>query len=124
MSNRLTLEQINAGKTPKGGWSKAQLAEWGVPWPPAKGWQQKLIAGETFPAPAIKESLIRPGVDAHDLLRQVVVAVINANHAADLHAFPDVLEYFGSHADEVPDNAYGPTTRHLFAPMPKDHVTV
>ncbi|WP_143004309.1 hypothetical protein, partial [Bifidobacterium breve] len=23
--------------------TKAQLAQWGVPWPPSKGWRQKLV---------------------------------------------------------------------------------
>lgn len=59
-------------------------------------------------------SLIRTGVSAHKLLHDAVMAVINANHAADLYAYPDVMEYFGS---EVPADrdAFGPSTRDLFA---------
>lgn len=37
-----TDEQIEAAKTPNGGWTRAQLAEWGVSWPPQKGWRSKL----------------------------------------------------------------------------------
>jgi hypothetical protein len=37
---------IDAARSPRGGWTKAQLAEWGVPWPPPKGWRRALIAGE------------------------------------------------------------------------------
>ena len=37
-----TPEQIEAARTPKGGWTRAQLAEWGVSWPPSKGWRAKL----------------------------------------------------------------------------------
>lgn len=33
---------VEAKKTPNGGWTKAQLAEWGVPWPPPKGWRKNL----------------------------------------------------------------------------------
>ncbi|MEM8526409.1 MAG: hypothetical protein AAGG68_17335 [Bacteroidota bacterium] len=40
---RLTLEQIMEAQTPNGGWTKAALAKWGVPWPPPKGWKKKLI---------------------------------------------------------------------------------
>jgi len=29
---------IMAKRTPKGGWTRADLARWGVPWPPPKGW--------------------------------------------------------------------------------------
>ncbi|MEU9197730.1 hypothetical protein [Streptomyces hundungensis] len=35
--------EIEAAKTSKGAWTRAQLAEWGVPWPPPKGWKDELI---------------------------------------------------------------------------------
>lgn len=35
--------EIEASKTPKGGWTKQQLAAWGVEWPPVKGWKRRLI---------------------------------------------------------------------------------
>lgn len=38
-----TVEEIEAARTPAGGYTQAQLAEWGVPWPPPKGWRQRLI---------------------------------------------------------------------------------
>lgn len=41
-----TEAEIEAARTAKGGWTKAQLAKWGVPWPPPKGWKQRLIALE------------------------------------------------------------------------------
>lgn len=44
-SRVVTAEEIEAAKTPKGAWTRAQLAQWGVPWPPPKGWKQALIAG-------------------------------------------------------------------------------
>lgn len=39
-----TASQIDAARTPKGGWTKATLAGWGVSWPPPKGWRERLIA--------------------------------------------------------------------------------
>ena len=39
---RLTEAEIEAGRSPRGGWTRAQLAEWGVPWPPPKGWRRRL----------------------------------------------------------------------------------
>ena len=39
-----TAAEIEAARTPAGGWTKAQLAAWGVPWPPPKGWRQDLAA--------------------------------------------------------------------------------
>jgi hypothetical protein len=37
-----TAEEIEAGRSPAGGWTRAQLAQWGVPWPPPKGWKARL----------------------------------------------------------------------------------
>lgn len=42
----LSEEDIEAGRTATGGFSRAQLAAWGVPWPPPKGWKQDLLARE------------------------------------------------------------------------------
>jgi hypothetical protein len=39
-----TAEEIEAAMTPAGGWTKAQLAEWGVAWPPQKGWKKRLLS--------------------------------------------------------------------------------
>ena len=38
-------EEIEAKKTANGGWTRETLAQWGVPWPPPKGWKKKLEAG-------------------------------------------------------------------------------
>lgn len=29
-------------KTQNGGWTRETLAEWGIPWPPPKGWKKHL----------------------------------------------------------------------------------
>lgn len=42
---RLTKDEIEAGRSLKGGYTKKQLAKWGVPWPAPKGWKKKLLAG-------------------------------------------------------------------------------
>ena len=42
---RISPEEIEAGKSARGGWTRRQLAELGVPWPP-KGWKRALIKGE------------------------------------------------------------------------------
>jgi hypothetical protein len=39
-------ELIEMAKTAQGGWTREQLAAWGVPWPPPKGWKQSLINNE------------------------------------------------------------------------------
>lgn len=45
-----TPEMVEQMKTARGGWTKAQLAEWGVQWPPPKGWRKELAARGTPPA--------------------------------------------------------------------------
>ena len=35
---KITREWIHAHKTPRGGWTSAQLAVIGVAWPPTSGW--------------------------------------------------------------------------------------
>ncbi|MGA5499457.1 hypothetical protein ACPCSP_34685 [Streptomyces cinereoruber] len=36
-------EEIEAARTPAGGWKRDQLAAWGIPWPPPKGWKDELV---------------------------------------------------------------------------------
>jgi hypothetical protein len=44
---RLTPEEVEAGRSPAGGgFTRAQLAEWGVPWPSPAGWLRALLRGE------------------------------------------------------------------------------
>jgi hypothetical protein len=43
---RLTREEVEAGRSPAGGFTRAQLAAWRVPWPPPSGWLQALLRGE------------------------------------------------------------------------------
>ncbi|MEU4178025.1 hypothetical protein [Streptomyces sp. NPDC026589] len=37
-------DEVAAAQTPDGGWTKKQLAEWGIPWPPPHGWRRYLEA--------------------------------------------------------------------------------
>lgn len=61
---RLSEEQIEAGRSPKGGWSRKQLAEWGVSWPPSKGWKRRLL-GWDDPKPAVRWIEIRSRFGGH-----------------------------------------------------------
>lgn len=40
-----TPAEIEAARSPAGGWTRATLAGWGVPWPPPKGWKWALEHG-------------------------------------------------------------------------------
>ena len=40
----ISKEEIEAARTENGGWTREQLAKWGVPLPTPKGWKKKLEA--------------------------------------------------------------------------------
>jgi hypothetical protein len=42
MIGRLSPEEVEAGRSARGGFTRAQLQEWGVSWPPRKGWLKRL----------------------------------------------------------------------------------
>ncbi|MFI9588340.1 hypothetical protein ACIHCQ_42665 [Streptomyces sp. NPDC052236] len=42
MSDLPSPKEIEAARTDKGAWTRDQLAAWGVPWPPPKGWKDEL----------------------------------------------------------------------------------
>jgi hypothetical protein len=46
--------EIERAKTPAGGWTRKQLAAWGVAWPPPKGWRRALESqpGQGKPSPS------------------------------------------------------------------------
>lgn len=44
-AQKISAEEIEAARTPHGGFTKKTLAGWGVPWPPPSGWKKNLIAG-------------------------------------------------------------------------------
>jgi hypothetical protein len=44
-----TREEIFMKRTKNGGWTAATLANWGIQWPPVRGWINRLIAGTLLP---------------------------------------------------------------------------
>ena len=59
----LTPAEIEAGRTAKGGFTRAQLAAWGVAWPPVKGWLSQLTK-EPVPDKPVRAVVIDPDVAA------------------------------------------------------------
>lgn len=51
---RITRAEIEAQKTANGGWTKKTLDQWGVPWPPKKGWKADLIKNGVRPIPGLQ----------------------------------------------------------------------
>lgn len=46
LSPLVTRDELEKARTANGGYSRRQLEEWGVPWPPPKGWKQVLLTPE------------------------------------------------------------------------------
>ncbi len=40
--DRDNVQRVKDGVSPRGGYTRTQLAEWGVPWPPPRGWRRQL----------------------------------------------------------------------------------
>lgn len=59
MKITLTKELLDAAKTARGGYTKAQLALLGVAWPPARGWTAALIGRQV--ERDVAERLLRGG---------------------------------------------------------------
>lgn len=43
---QLSAEEIEAARSPAGGWTRETLSAWGIPWPPPAGWRQALLRGQ------------------------------------------------------------------------------
>ena len=39
----ITEEEIVSKQTAAGGWTRKQLARWGVPWPAPSGWKKRIL---------------------------------------------------------------------------------
>lgn len=46
-----TAAEIEAAKTPRGGWTRETLAQWGVDWPPPNGWRERLTGNHPIEKP-------------------------------------------------------------------------
>lgn len=44
----VTEQEIEAAWTPAGGWTRQQLAAWGLPWPPPRGWKDELLRRRAY----------------------------------------------------------------------------
>ena len=48
---RVTLEEVLAKRTPRGSWTRRQIEEWGLEWPPTAGWIKRLTGDENARVP-------------------------------------------------------------------------
>lgn len=95
---QISAEEIEAAKTPNGGWTRVTLEAWGVPWPPPKGWKDALLGGE-----AIVERESAPDSIEAKLLHDVVLAVINAGHGPLLNEVEGINAFYNSELPKVSD---------------------
>lgn len=52
----ISEEEILAARSPKGAWTRKTLAEWGVPWPPPRGWKDCILAHGVPYQPELNET--------------------------------------------------------------------
>lgn len=104
---QLTLEQIEAGKSLKGGWTAKTLASWGVPWPPPKGWKEALLTGSAMPEAQIKEEVERtPEVMLDDL----VITLISMGKGDIVTGIEGLTDYYGGRVpspEEIAESQIG-----------------
>lgn len=104
---KLSAEEIDAARSAKGGFDRATLAAWGVPWPPPMGWRQMLIDGAPIPQPGVdgvSATAVKPSACPEaKLLHQVVMAVIEAGQGDILKGIHDLNVYYGSELPTVAD---------------------
>jgi hypothetical protein len=86
---KLTREEIMAKKTPAGGWTKETLAQWGVSWPPPKGWIDLLCSDETEPDEIHKMICLSTSHVCGD----TALKFQNANKIGSMPVFYDKREY-------------------------------
>ncbi|MFJ6251845.1 MULTISPECIES: hypothetical protein [unclassified Streptomyces] len=65
-------EEIEAARTPAGGWKRDQLTAWGVPWPPPKGWKDDLVKRWTAAHQDGTPPLPRPAQDPPDFAQEML----------------------------------------------------
>ena len=112
MIMKLTAQQIEDAKSAKGGFTRATLADWGVPWPPTRGWRAALLAGRPIPAGRNRRRRKKP-----NRTQPVKLAELE-NHVFRLAAF--LLER-GHHdaAETLAGDARG-AARYLARPLAPD----
>lgn len=103
MALKLTAQEIEAGKTERGGWSKSTIEGWGIAWPPPKGWKEALIAGEKIGFAPMTEPESSPDSLEAKLLQEVVMAVINAGQGDTLKEIEALNAFYDCRLPTVAD---------------------
>lgn len=100
---QISLADIEAAKTERGGWTKSTLAAWGIAWPPPRGWKDALLAGEKIGiAPQIEPESSPDSIEAK-LLHGVMMAVINAGQGDILNEVDGLAAFSGGELPTVAD---------------------
>lgn len=87
----ITEAEMEAARTPKGGWNAAQLRAWGISWPPPAGWRKQLLRSGV-PAACPYPGGFEPATTAAPLPSNPLTA-FGAKPAA-LALPPDTIEIF------------------------------
>jgi hypothetical protein len=99
----LSEDEIEAGKSEKGGWTRATLAEWGVSWPPPRGWKRALTEGvdpETYKRP---EPESHPDSIESELFHELVMLLIERGLGDLLGEIDGINSYYNCGIPTVAD---------------------
>jgi hypothetical protein len=103
MALKLTFEEIEAGKTERGGWAKSTIEGWGIAWPPPKGWKEALMTGEKIGfAPQTEPESAPDSIEA-SVLHDVMMAVISADQGDILKEVDSLNAMYGGKLPTVAD---------------------
>ena len=72
----MTEDEIEAGLSERGGFTRKTLEGWGVDWPPRRGWRKALVRGETPPKRRI--SMKAPEQTKAEALQEAEIAFLDA----------------------------------------------
>ena len=107
---KLTDQQIEDAKSPRGAWTRKTLAGWGVPWPPPRGWRTALLAGRPIPERRNRHSRERLNKDRPTNLARLESHVFQLASFLIERGHHDAAEALASDARGAAQYLAGPTT--------------
>lgn len=100
---KLTEEEIEAGRSERGGWTKETLAKWGVSWPPPRGWKRALTEGIDTETYRRLEPESHPDSIESELFHELVMLMIERGQGDLLCEIDGINSYYKAGLPTVAD---------------------
>ena len=97
---KLSNEEIEAGRTERGGFTRETLASWGISWPPPHNWKKALLAGEQI---EVLEPESHPDSIEAELLHEIIMALIETGNGHLLASIENANKFYGCNIPTVAD---------------------